>query len=53
MPGTGELGVKSSGTRKRGDDHERLFEFFGEQRGVVSIGQPPGLLSPNVFLRRP
>jgi hypothetical protein len=28
-----------------------LFEFLGEHVGVVAIGQPPGLLSPNVFLR--
>jgi hypothetical protein len=27
-----------------------LFEFLGEHVAVIAIGQPPGLLSPNVFL---
>ena len=26
------------------------FELLGEDVGVIPIGQPPGLLSPNVFL---
>lgn len=43
------LRVEGSGTWKRRDDLERLFEFLGEHVGVVAIGQPPGLLSPNVF----
>jgi hypothetical protein len=30
---------------------ERLFEFLSEHIGVVAIGQPPGFLSSNVFLR--
>jgi hypothetical protein len=49
--GNGRLRVEGSGTWKRRDDLERLFEFLGEHVGVVAIGQPPGLLSPNVFLR--
>ena len=49
--GNGRLSVEGSGTWKRRDDLERLFEFLGEHVGVVAIGQPPGLLSPNVFLR--
>ena len=49
--GNGRLSVESSGTRKGRDDLERLFEFLGEHVGVVAIGQPPCLLSPNVSLR--
>ena len=49
--GNGRLSVQGSGTWKHRDDLERLFEFLGEHVGVVTIGQPPGLLSPNVFLR--
>jgi len=49
--GNGRLSVEGSGTWKRRDDLERLFEFLGEHVGVVAIGQPPGLLSSNVFLR--
>jgi hypothetical protein len=41
----GRLSVQGSGTWKRRDDLERLFEFLGEHVGVVAIGQPPGLLS--------
>ena len=50
--GNGRLSVAGSGTWKCRDDLERLFEFFGEHVGVVAIGQPPRLLSSNVFLRR-
>lgn len=48
----GERETERTGFRhwKRRDDLERLFEFLGEHVGVVAIGQPPGLLSPNVFL---
>jgi len=49
--GDGRLSVEGSGTWKGRDDLERLFEFLGEDVGVVAIGQPPGLLSANVFLR--
>ena len=49
--GNGRLSVEGSGTWKHRDDLERLFEFLGEHVGVVAIGRPPGLLSPNVFLR--
>ena len=48
--GNWRLRVEGSGARKRRDDLERLFEFLGENVRVVAIGQPPGLLSPNVFL---
>jgi hypothetical protein len=46
----GRLNVDASGAWKRRDDLERVFEFLGEHVGVIAIGQPPGLLSPNVFL---
>ncbi len=49
--GNGRLSVEGAGAGKHRDDLERLFEFLGEHVGVVAIGQPPGLLSPNVFLR--
>ena len=49
--GNGRLSVDGSGTWKRRDDLERLFEFLGEHVGVVAIGQPPCFLAPNVFLR--
>ena len=49
--GNGRLSVEGSGTWKHRDDLERLFEFLGEHVEVIAIGQPPGLLSPNVFLR--
>ena len=45
------LSVEASGPWKRRDDPERLFEFLGEHVQVVTSGQPPGLLPPNVFLR--
>ena len=32
------------------DDLDRLFKLLCEHLGVVAIRQPPGLLSPNVFL---
>ena len=49
--GNGRQSVQGSGTWKRRDDLERLFEFLGEHFGVVTIGQPPNLLAMNVFLR--
>ncbi len=49
--GNWRLSVEASGPWKRRDDPERLFEFLGEHIRVVAIGQPPGLLPPNVFLR--
>lgn len=49
--GNGRLSVEGSGTWKRRDDLERLFEFLGEHVGVVAIGQPPCFLAMNVFLR--
>jgi len=45
------LSVEASGPWKRGDDFERLFELLSEYVQVVAIGQPPGLLPPNVLLR--
>ena len=39
--GNGRLSVEGSGTWKRRDDLERLFEFLGEHVGVVAIRQPP------------
>src|SRR3954470_23093109 len=46
------LRVGCSRSRKRGDDPERLLEFLGKHVPVVTIGQPPGFLSPNVLLCR-
>jgi hypothetical protein len=45
------LSVESSGAWECRDDLKRLFEFLREYVGVISIDHPPGLLSPNVFLR--
>jgi hypothetical protein len=47
--GNGALSIESSGTGKRRDDLEGVFEFIDEHVGVVAIGQPPGLFSSNVF----
>src|SRR3954452_16150441 len=44
------LRVRRSRTRKGGDDPERLLDILGKQVGVVTIGPPPGFLSPNVLL---
>src|SRR3954453_9962879 len=44
------LRVRRSRTRKGSDDPERLLDILGKQVGVVTIGPPPGFLSPKVLL---
>ena len=51
-PQAGDHGVRVRRPRAREhcQDLESLFEFSGEDVGVISVLKPPGFLAPDVFL---